>query len=159
MTDDGGGSLVLSPASPGALGVPTAGTGHGIIGMRERANLCGGDFIAGALPGGGFEVNATLPLLGAAATRRRRCRDRRAAVTISVAVADDQALVRVGFCGIIAATPGFSVVGEAANGAEAVEVARAVKPDVILMDVRMPVWTASRRPARSRPRRRPRASG
>jgi DNA-binding NarL/FixJ family response regulator len=59
-------------------------------------------------------------------------------VTISVAVADDQALVRVGFCGIIAATQGFSVVGEAANGAEAVEVARAVKPDVILMDVRMP---------------------
>ena len=68
VTDDGGGSLVLSPASPGALGVPVAGTGHGIIGMRERANLCGGDFIAGALPGGGFEVNATLPLLGAAAT-------------------------------------------------------------------------------------------
>ena len=59
-------------------------------------------------------------------------------MTISVAVADDQALVRVGFCGIIAATPGFSVVGEATNGAEAVEVARAVKPDVILMDVRMP---------------------
>ena len=68
VTDDGGGSLVLSPASPGALGVPVAGTGHGIIGMRERANLCGGDFTAGALPGGGFEVNATLPLLGAAAT-------------------------------------------------------------------------------------------
>ena len=59
-------------------------------------------------------------------------------MTISVAVADDQALVRVGFCGIIAATQGFSVVGEAANGVEAVEVARAVKPDVILMDVRMP---------------------
>jgi DNA-binding NarL/FixJ family response regulator len=59
-------------------------------------------------------------------------------VTISVAVADDQALVRVGFCGIIAATAGFSVVGEAANGVEAVEVARAAKPDVILMDVRMP---------------------
>ena len=59
-------------------------------------------------------------------------------MTISVAVADDQALVRVGFCGIIAATPGFSVVGEAANGAEAVAVARAARPDVILMDVRMP---------------------
>ena len=68
VTDDGGGSLVLSPASPGALGVPVGGTGHGIIGMRERANLCGGDFTAGALSGGGFEVNATLPLLGAAAT-------------------------------------------------------------------------------------------
>jgi DNA-binding NarL/FixJ family response regulator len=60
-------------------------------------------------------------------------------MTISVAVADDQALVRVGFCGIIAATPGFSVVGEAANGQEAVAVARAAKPDVVLMDVRMPV--------------------
>jgi signal transduction histidine kinase len=68
VTDDGGGSLVLSPASPRGLGVPVAGTGHGIIGMRERANLCGGDFIAGALPAGGFEVKATLPLLGAAAT-------------------------------------------------------------------------------------------
>jgi signal transduction histidine kinase len=68
VTDDGGGSLVLSPASPGALGVPMGGTGHGIIGMRERANLCGGDFTAGALPGRGFEVDATLPLPGAAAT-------------------------------------------------------------------------------------------
>jgi DNA-binding NarL/FixJ family response regulator len=60
-------------------------------------------------------------------------------VTISVVVADDQALVRVGFCGIIAATPGLRVVGEAANGAEAVDVACQAKPDVILMDVRMPV--------------------
>jgi DNA-binding NarL/FixJ family response regulator len=60
-------------------------------------------------------------------------------MTISVAVADDQALVRVGFCGIIAATEGFAVVGEAANGAEAVAVARSARPDVLLMDVRMPV--------------------
>ncbi|MGD0699757.1 MAG: response regulator transcription factor [Trebonia sp.] len=60
-------------------------------------------------------------------------------MTISVAVADDQALVRVGFCGIIAATEGLTVVGEAANGEEAVAVARAARPDVVLMDVRMPL--------------------
>jgi DNA-binding NarL/FixJ family response regulator len=60
-------------------------------------------------------------------------------VTLRVVVADDQALVRVGFRGIIDATPGFTVVGEAGNGAEAIEVTRQAQPDVVLMDVRMPV--------------------
>jgi DNA-binding NarL/FixJ family response regulator len=59
-------------------------------------------------------------------------------MTLRVVVADDQALVRVGFRGIIAATPGFAVVGEASTGAEAVAVAEETKPDVVLMDVRMP---------------------
>ena len=59
-------------------------------------------------------------------------------MTIRVIVADDQALVRIGFHGIVAATPGFSVVGEAATGAEAVKLARSTRPDVVLMDIRMP---------------------
>ncbi len=60
-------------------------------------------------------------------------------MTLRVVVADDQALVRVGFRGIIDATEGFTVVGEAGNGQEAVDVARRARPDVVLMDVRMPV--------------------
>jgi DNA-binding NarL/FixJ family response regulator len=59
-------------------------------------------------------------------------------VTLRVVVADDQALVRAGFCGIVAATDGFTVVGEAGTGNEAVEVTRQARPDVVLMDVRMP---------------------
>jgi DNA-binding NarL/FixJ family response regulator len=60
-------------------------------------------------------------------------------VSLRVVVADDQALVRAGFCGILGATEGFAVVGEAGTGAEAVEIARRSHPDVVLMDVRMPV--------------------
>ena len=60
-------------------------------------------------------------------------------MTLRVVVADDQALVRAGFCGIVSATDGFTVVGEAGTGAEAVEVTRRQRPDVVLMDVRMPV--------------------
>ena len=60
-------------------------------------------------------------------------------MTLRVLVVDDQALVRAGFRGIVAATPGFSVVGEAGTGSEAVEQARRHHPDVVLMDVRMPV--------------------
>ena len=60
-------------------------------------------------------------------------------MTLRVVVADDQALVRAGFCGIVGATGGFTVVGEAGTGAEAVAVTRRARPDVVLMDVRMPV--------------------
>jgi DNA-binding NarL/FixJ family response regulator len=60
-------------------------------------------------------------------------------VTLRVVVVDDQALVRGGFRGIIDATPGFTVVGEAGTGAEAVATARQTRPDVVLMDIRMPV--------------------
>ena len=59
-------------------------------------------------------------------------------MSLRVVVADDQALVRAGFCGIVGATPGLSVVGEAGTGAEAVTVTRRTRPDVVLMDVRMP---------------------
>jgi DNA-binding NarL/FixJ family response regulator len=57
---------------------------------------------------------------------------------IRVLVADDQALLRGSFRVLIETTPGMTVVGEAGNGAEAVEYARREQPDVVLMDVRMP---------------------
>src|SRR5450755_2062399 len=57
---------------------------------------------------------------------------------IRVLVVDDQELVRWGFCVILEAADGITVVGEAANGAQAVAAVAAVAPDVVLMDVRMP---------------------
>ena len=53
-------------------------------------------------------------------------------------VVDDQALVRAGFRMILEAEPDLDVVGEANDGLEAIEVAERARPDVILMDIRMP---------------------
>jgi DNA-binding NarL/FixJ family response regulator len=54
-------------------------------------------------------------------------------------IVDDQAMVREGFAAVLAAQPGMAVAGQAADGAEAVSQARLLEPDVVLMDVRMPV--------------------
>jgi DNA-binding NarL/FixJ family response regulator len=60
-------------------------------------------------------------------------------VSIRVVLADDQTLVRSGFRVLLERTDGIEVVGEASDGAEAVEIACATRPDVVLMDIRMPV--------------------
>ena len=59
--------------------------------------------------------------------------------TIGVLIADDQVLVRAGFRMIIETDPGLRVVSEAGDGAQAVEASHSFHPDVVLMDIRMPV--------------------
>ncbi|GAA2303416.1 response regulator transcription factor [Nonomuraea roseoviolacea subsp. roseoviolacea] len=57
---------------------------------------------------------------------------------VTVLVVDDQVLIRAGLAALIRAAPGLDVVGEAATGEEAVALAASARPDVVLMDIRMP---------------------
>ena len=57
---------------------------------------------------------------------------------IRVMVVDDQELVRAGFCALLASDDEITLVGQASNGREAVDLAAAARPDVVLMDIRMP---------------------
>jgi DNA-binding NarL/FixJ family response regulator len=60
-------------------------------------------------------------------------------VSIRVLLVDDQALIRAGFAALIRSDPDLEVVGEAANGEDAIALAGQLRPDVVLMDIRMPV--------------------
>ena len=117
VDDDGPG------APPGA-----SPTGKGIVGMRERVHALGGELEVG------HRRRPRVP-------RARPHPGRGGAVStpvIRVVLADDQALVRAGFLALLDAQDDIEVVGEAADGDEAVAVTRRERPDVVLMDIRMP---------------------
>ncbi|MGF6823723.1 DNA-binding NarL/FixJ family response regulator [Microbacterium sp. ZKA21] len=67
---------------------------------------------------------------------------------IRVVVADDHPVVRAGIVGLIALDDGIEVVGEASDGAEAVDLAASLRPDIVLMDLRMPRLTGAEATAR-----------
>ena len=127
-------------------GCPARAGGHGLVGMRERA--CCLRRHGERWPGPRLWLWLSRP---ACPWYQHACGGRAAPVSIRLLLADDQPLIRAGFRMILEEAGGIDIVGEAQDGAEAVRLAGELKPDVILMDVRMPGPTASRPPGRSWP--------
>ena len=138
---DDGGALTASRAA-------THSGGFGLVGIRERTSALGGTIEAGQTPDG-WRVEARLLL-----TRPERRPTKTGSTCmaehpsappgdgrsrhISVPIADDQPMVRAGFRFFRDAQPDITVIAEAEDGEQAVEMARRIRPDVCLLDIRMP---------------------
>jgi DNA-binding NarL/FixJ family response regulator len=107
--------------------------------MRERVSLLGGEFTIHSQQGAGTSVVAAIPLPYATRTRGQQIQGPQCKGSpIRLVVADDHALVREGLRTMLAGEPDFEVVGEAKDGREALELCRRLRPDLVLMDARMP---------------------
>jgi signal transduction histidine kinase/ActR/RegA family two-component response regulator len=121
--------------------------GFGLISIRERAQRIGGYLKIKSQPGQGSSLILVTPAQTAATQEPVKAGDSTDAdgqKTVSidtkmrVLFVDDHKVMRQGLIGLISGQPDIEVAGEAANGREAVELARQLRPDVIVMDISMP---------------------
>jgi PAS domain S-box-containing protein len=122
-------------------------TGSGLFSIGQRLELLGGSLSFEKAGGQGTCVKLCIPVQDppaagpstpASPARSGAARADRATKKIRVLLADDHRIVRQGFAALIRSDEEVEVVGEAANGAEATELARLLLPDVVVMDVSMP---------------------
>ena len=138
---------------PRILDSEPAATGLGLLSLRERARHIGGGLIMESAPGQGSRFALTVPrrLTGVEApTLVEPLAEGQVPATISEVVAagvegglrllfvDDHQVMRQGLIRLIGGQPDIMVVGQAANGREAIEQARLLRPDVVIMDISMP---------------------
>jgi CheY-like chemotaxis protein len=124
-------STTAAAATPGR-----AHGGHGIAGCASGRRCTAAAWRPAPGPAAASGSRPACPWKGGSGDQHDR---RGAPAGIRVLVADDQTLVRAGFRVLVDSAPDLEVVGEAGNGAEAVDLARSARPDVVLMDIRMPV--------------------
>ncbi len=124
--------------------------GFGLMSIRERASYIGGGLEIESTPGKGSRFTLTLPLDLTVADTLQTVSDTLPPYIpadrtdwgdiggIRVLFVDDHQVMRQGLIRVMAGKPGIQVAGEASNGREAVEQARRLQPDVIIMDISMP---------------------
>ncbi|HLV80237.1 MAG TPA: response regulator, partial [Chthonomonadaceae bacterium] len=155
VEDDGIGFDTTTPATLDSQG------GYGLFGMNERARALGGEAQIESTPGWGTRVRVALPYHPASALPARGERLEKALVptpepplaseeilapiyaeasadAIRVVIADDHAVARQGIRAVLEASGDIRVIGEAADGEEAADQARQLRPDVVLLDLQMP---------------------
>lgn len=148
-TDDGLLSVVISDQGRGFDPQKTEGktqASFGLFSIRERLTMIGGLLNIRSQPGAGTRVELTVPVgiapvkpPSAALEPVTRFRPLKAGNgPARVLVADDHRLFREGLIQMLAQEKSLSIVGEASDGAEAVELCRQLKPDVLILDVSMP---------------------
>lgn len=129
-----------------------SGEGFGLFSIRERIDLIGGLFEIDSAPGKGSRFVLTVPhgrssclpvCINSPAAAGSNCGIGTTAVqcldkSIRVLIVDDHALFRDGVARLVKKQPDIDVVGQAEDGREAIELAGALRPDVILMDINMP---------------------
>jgi CheY-like chemotaxis protein len=141
----------LDPDFPRDRGDESAG--FGLFSLRQRLELIGGAMRLESAPGKGTSVTLIAPAGtvpernggGVAAPARPPAEETEVASSrpkrdgrIRVVIADDHKILRQGLVALLNVEGGIDVVGEAADGVEAVELARSLQPDVVIMDIAMP---------------------
>jgi DNA-binding NarL/FixJ family response regulator/signal transduction histidine kinase len=134
VTDDGIGFNPQQPPNSATL----TSSGFGMIAMRERAHAAGGHFHVSSWPNNGTRVEASFPLDTHKKTVQAPDTDSQTPLTARVLIVDDHTLIRQGLVELVSHIEGLLVVGTAKDGYDAMDMARQLSPDLILMDMRLP---------------------